>query len=66
MKTKTSKTAIARPRRSLLQDIRGQEFVQVIIITVALALAGLAAVQGLSGAIGTKMGTTGEAINALP
>ena len=65
MTTKTNKTAIARPRRSLLRDSRGSEFVQTIVIMVALSLGGLAAVKALSGVIGEKMGTTGEAVQAI-
>ena len=53
-------------RRSLLRNIRGgAEFTQTIILTVALALAGLAAVKGLSSAIGTKMQTTGQDIQNI-
>lgn len=53
-------------KRSLLKNIRGaSEFTQTIILTVALALAGLAAVKGLSGAIGEKMQTTGDAVKAI-
>lgn len=63
MKTKTNE--IARPRRSLLRDTKGAEFIQSIILMVALALAGLTAVKALSGAIGEKMNTTGEAVKAI-
>jgi hypothetical protein len=63
MKTKTNE--IARPRRSLLRDNKGAEYIQSIILMVALALAGLTAVKTLSGAIGEKMGTTGEAVKAI-
>jgi len=59
---KTEKTN----RRSILRDVRGaSEFTQMIILTVALALGGLAAVQGLKGAIGEKMQTTGEAVKGI-
>lgn len=61
MTKKTTKTT-----RSLLSDIRGaSEFTQMIILTVALALGGLAAVKALSGAVGEKMNTTGEAVKGI-
>ncbi len=55
-----------RPRRSLLKNTRGSsEFTSAIILTVALALGCLAAVQALKGQIGTKLQQTGQAIQAV-
>ena len=50
---------------TLLSDIRGSEFVQSIILMVALALGGLAAVTALKDAIQTKADTTAGQIQAI-
>jgi hypothetical protein len=50
---------------TLLSDIRGSEFVQSIILMVALALGGLAAVTALKDAIQSKADTTAGQIQAI-
>lgn len=55
-----------KTRRSLLSDVRGaSEFTQAIILTVALALGGLAAVTALKDAIQSKADTTAGQIQAI-
>ncbi|HTE52006.1 MAG TPA: hypothetical protein VK698_14225 [Kofleriaceae bacterium] len=68
MKNTDAKTTALVPvrRRSLLRNVRGAaEITQTIILTVALALGCLAAVQALKGKIGEKMDTTGQAIQGI-
>jgi hypothetical protein len=53
-------TKNARPRQSLLQDIRGaNEFVQTIILVACVALAGIAGFSALGGKISEKAGEKG-------
>ena len=68
MKKIDAKTTALVPvrRRSLLRNARGaSEITQAILLTVALALGCLAAVQALKGKIGEKMDTTGQGIQAI-
>lgn len=67
-KTTDAKTTALVParKRSLLRNIKGAaQMTEMIILTVALALGCLAAVQALKGKIGEKMDTTGQAIQGI-
>jgi Flp pilus assembly pilin Flp len=64
----TNKTALVPARKSnktllaLVRDNRGAELVQMIIVLVCLALAGIGAVKALSGKISKSTNDAGDRV----
>jgi Flp pilus assembly pilin Flp len=65
-KNSVKETVTARKFRKLAKDTRGAELVEYIVLVGAVALASVAAYQGFSGKVGTKIQGLGDTVTKLP
>lgn len=59
------KNTIARIKAHLVQDTRGGAFVEYIVVTALVALAGIGAFQAFGSSVGEKMNDLGGQVTGI-